>query len=932
MDNGAHFRKCDFQVHTPRDINWKGEGAVSLSERKRYATEFVAACRLKGLGAVAITDHHDMAFYPFIREAAFAETDEMGRPVDEFQRLVVFPGMELTLAVPCQALLILDEDFPESLLEQVVHAIDVTPCPSEQPKHDPTSRLEHFKALEDVYETLNKKDFLRGRFILLPHVGESGQSSMLRLGMATQYKNMPCVGGYVDGELLQHRSGKREIVAGQKKEWGNKAIAVFQTSDNRSRDFAKLGSSVTWIKWAKPTAEALRQACLARESRVAHSEPKLPALRITRLDVSNSKFMGPVNLEFNPQYNALIGGRGTGKSTLLEYLRWALCDQPPDRLSDADDDLPDFQRRRKSLVDGTLLPLDAEVEVSFLLNEVPHVVRRKVSGELQLRIGAAEFVDCREQHVRDLLPIRAYSQKQLSAVGARIEELRRFVQAPIQKELDSFQEARNTLRDQIREGFEQVRTLRTLEVEIKAYDLEQRSLEEQAISLRLSLAGLSPEDSAVINRQASYELERRFIQGIRRDTASLIDLLGKLEQGIAEVPVPFDERQVPENTGILREVHGAFSKTILEVREFIERLREEFNSGEQLAPYREGIAAWDLAQAAHAQLYAEAKSRTTAHHETLKAINLLEKRLAEVRETLDSKRRALSLLGDPLAVFAGLRSDWNKAHSDRAALLERQCVALTVGTSSRLRASLKRAADTEPLASRMRALVRGTGTRGDRIEKLQQQIETSQRPFEAWQAILDEMFPLCFMVPEEEGIAALPSTPMLDAAGFSSRDRAALTKQLEPGDWLELLLFNLEDLPVFEYEVKPGSFLPFEKASPGQQATALLAVLLLQEGPPLLIDQPEDDLNMKIISETVSTVWKSKSHRQIIFASHNANLVVNGDAELVICCDYRAAGTESGGRVKATGAIDIAEINTEIAEVMEGGVEAFKLRWQKYGF
>jgi chromosome segregation protein len=65
------------------------------------------------------------------------------------------------------------------------------------------------------------------------------------------------------------------------------------------------------------------------DSSTHHSEPRLPSVRLTRIEVSNSKFLGPIVLDFNPQYNAVIGGRGTGKSTILEYIRWALCDQPP---------------------------------------------------------------------------------------------------------------------------------------------------------------------------------------------------------------------------------------------------------------------------------------------------------------------------------------------------------------------------------------------------------------------------------------------------------------------------------------------------------------------------------------------------------------------------------------------------------------------------
>src|SRR5229473_5761390 len=81
MDKGAHFYRCDFQVHTPRDIGWSGGDAVTDSERKNYAEELILACRQKGLGAIAITDHHDLAFFPYIKEAAQNELDDAGQPV-----------------------------------------------------------------------------------------------------------------------------------------------------------------------------------------------------------------------------------------------------------------------------------------------------------------------------------------------------------------------------------------------------------------------------------------------------------------------------------------------------------------------------------------------------------------------------------------------------------------------------------------------------------------------------------------------------------------------------------------------------------------------------------------------------------------------------------------------------------------------------------
>jgi type III restriction enzyme len=159
-----------------------------------------------------------------------------------------------------------------------------------------------------------------------------------------------------------------------------------------------------------------------------------------------------------------------------------------------------------------------------------------------------------------------------------------------------------------------------------------------------------------------------------------------------------------------------------------------------------------------------------------------------------------------------------------------------------------------------------------------------------------------------------------------------MAERLASKGWADFAVLELEDVPSFEYRAREGDYISFSDASAGQQATALMFVLLNQEGPPLVIDQPEDDLDNHIIGDIVREVWVAKTKRQLIFSSHNANLVVNGDAELVVCCDYRTAGDQSGGTIKVQGAIDIDDVRAEIASVMEGGREAFTLRREKYGF
>ncbi len=251
-----------------------------------------------------------MTFAPYLRQAASQETAADGKALPTEQRLVIFPGMELTLGVPCQALLLFDADLPDDLFSLAMTALAITPSAPEESKTAQTNRL-NIQSLKQLKEELDKHAFLRDRYIIFPNVGESGQFSLLRKGLAVKYIEMPCVGGYVDGDLNQLGQGNQAIVLGRTKEWGNKRIACFQTSDNRSENHRNLGSYSTWVKWAIPTAEALRQACLAQESRVSQDPPQLPSAVIASISVSNSVFLGPIELELNPQYSALIGGRGS---------------------------------------------------------------------------------------------------------------------------------------------------------------------------------------------------------------------------------------------------------------------------------------------------------------------------------------------------------------------------------------------------------------------------------------------------------------------------------------------------------------------------------------------------------------------------------------------------------------------------------------------
>lgn len=929
VDKGAHFQKCDLQTHTPRDPAWSGAKPTSDADRRALAKKFVVACREKGLNAVAITDHHDLAFVDYIREAAEAETDDSGVQLPEERRLVVFAGVELSLGVPCQALLILDADFPSDRLPGVLVALSVDACDPADASHTAPQQLSHVGDFTVLYDLLDRHAWLKGRYVVFPHASDGGLKTLIRKGFHDKYKAMPCVGVYTDGDVEKLGEGNTRILAGEDKAWGNKRVAVIQTSDSRSDSFTDLGKFPTWIKWATPTAEALRQACLAQESRISHSLPALPNIALTRLSVSNSRYMGPIELELNPQYTALIGGRGTGKSTCLEYIRWALCDQPP--IPALTDELPDYVSRRSRLIDETLRPLKSTVDVQFSINTIPHVVRRhSETDEVFLKVGDAEFTPSKPEDIRALLPIQAYSQRQLSSVAVRLDEVTRFVTAPVMVALNDLDARGEAVEARIRENHAALQRHRAASNAITRDELAIKSLEEQAATLRGALPDLTKEDQELLSRKPAFDAADEIVK--RRE--SILDEASELLSGTRvdieglSSDLPSVDEDAPEPT-IHSKLESAIREALGEARKSLEAAERDFHSRRSPAqPIAQGVEAWRKAHETFETAYASAKARSAAHETQLQELAALESRQKELREHLATLRNEVKRIGDPAKKHATLRAEWMTLRRRRSDLIAEQCEALTQFSNGLIRASLGRGTELNRVAERFRAAVTGSGLRASKIESLFGRINEADDTFGAWLEALDELEQ--FILAGDD--AGAKPTPRSALAVLTAADIERVRARMTPDDVLEMSLVAPGDRPIFEYRIREAEYIPFQVASAGQQATALLRVLLNQPGPPLIIDQPEDDLDSQVILDVVDNIWRSKMRRQLVFSSHNANLVVNGDAELIVCCDYRAVGDQSRGQIKLEGAIDIPKVREEITAVMEGGEKAFRLRKEKYGF
>ncbi len=937
MDQGNHYKKCDLQVHSPRDRNWKGSNCVTEEEREDYSKSFVKECRTAGVNAVAITDHHDMAFFEYIKAAAKTELNEDGDSIPNDQQLVVFPGIELTFhQPPMQGLLILDADFPEALFPTVLGSLSLAQAPKEDSKTAQTIAIssDAINSINDIYKKLDGTDGVKGRYIFLPHVKDGGHKTLMREGFHEAYAKMPSVGGYVDGKFEGGGAGYLKILNGEIDAWGFKSIAVIQTTDYRAdKTFAELDTA-TWIKWREPTAEALRQACLAKESRISLVEPELPNIFIEKIDVTNSSFLSKFDLDLNPQLNSIIGGRGTGKSTILEYLRWVLCDQTEEFGKEGIQS--DILKRRNTLIDKTLMEVDGEVRVFFLVNGTRRIVKRNPKSEdVLLKIGEGEFEPVRPSQIKDLLPIQAYSQKQLSSISVRSDELKRFIEQPISKEIEEIDLKIDEALAEVKSAYQKLSLSKGLYTDLKKYEIEINSFKSQIEKLRGGLKGISESDKKILDRAKLYVNEKNRFDEISLEHSTFQDNLRPLKELLEKYKTKIsDSPEVFENKVILKILNESQSEFLVEAHKKVIELEQLYSDSTK--KYKEYHSSWLEIRNSFELEYKKAKEKSTSSKSTLTAINQLEQKIEKLELVIRKKRSVLSEVDMTDEIFNHLYKNFIDLQILKIDKLKDSTNIFTELSDSLIKADFTKTIDIERMCTEINSIFSAFSLNINKIrtEKLTELISDSPTPLVKWNEVIYELKALSEFNSAPDVQDELPHTPILDNAAFSTANKRKISETLTSEGLIRLASIKLDFLPRFFYQThnEMGDQIPFEDASAGQQATALLNVLLNQDGFPLIIDQPEDDIDNRAIENIIKNLWGSKRKRQIIISSHNANLVVNGDSELVICCDYNETSEQTKGYIKYEGSIDKKEIRDEITSIMEGGERAFKLRKEKYGF
>lgn len=162
---------------------------------------------------------------------------------------------------------------------------------------------------------------------------------------------------------------------------------------------------------------------------------------------------------------------------------------------------------------------------------------------------------------------------------------------------------------------------------------------------------------------------------------------------------------------------------------------------------------------------------------------------------------------------------------------------------------------------------------------------------------------------------------------FENDESANIKVFADGGDKLNMIL-DVQETHWDDYETILLNGGPVNEKSPGQRSSAMLPLIALAERTPLIIDQPEDNLDKRLIGRVLMKVLAElKERRQIIVCTHDPNILVGGDAEQVIVLD---AVSDKKGKVSAHGSIDNLNIVDTVIDLLEGGAEAFRSRRRRY--
>lgn len=892
FDNGANWLRADFHLHSPGVHSFKLPSGINLDsdiDKNKNVESYIEQLKNQNIKTGAITDYQQVRkdWFPLFQKKALEE------------KIYIFPGIELSINLGRKIHILFIFEFDQELeaINRFIVSLDQNPHEAllKGRQHRDINLKSNFE--ESIQSLKSKFSCL----IILPHPGdENGIIKELQPKQAAKILKI------ADGiEYLGSQDKERVFSTNIIPRDFFDNFAILENSDPKSID--EIGTKTrnnekrsTYLKLGSLSVDGFKIALHDPGLRVRlYNKPELHYDRISSIKIKGS-FLKEIRIDFNPEQNTLIGGRGVGKSAILEALRYAL------NLPIYSDE--SFRTEFVNSVVGSGGVIQILID-RFHGGKKDQYLIERIIGQLP------EVYDSARSERFEMEPKEVFSEKTIPIilgqkelyhlsldVGFQLRLIDEFIGADIQKENLEFEKLLGQLNEnanqllQIEDKLEKLeeyqQRLTTLNSHIRTYeklkvveklkrhtDLIEDEKELSAVGEKLNelneqFESLFTETESELNslKLSLKTGKSEFKNLLIRDASELVtDLYEQLKGYQTEIQKLFDKKIKDFAT-----INKKWKQSILPIKEEINQIKRKLES-EGLSPEKyESIVKEKLS----VQTIIDQLKRVTSESERLLTVR------EEIKRNIREKRHHI------FEIRKEKISELNQKLQER------------------LKIDIHFEADTRIFLDTLKNLTKGSKIREDVLQTMTNPgnktidgLELSKYMKLGQSAIIENF-----------NLTETMAKRFID--WFSNNKRLYKLETLFPADQIVVKLKVGE-----EYK-------PLEKLSVGQKATALLLLLFMQEKRILIIDQPEEDLDNRFIYEDVVKILREmKEKRQIIVATHNANIPVLGDSELITVLN----ATNDVCRIENAGSIDKKSIREDVKTIMEGGEEAFRKRAEKYG-
>lgn len=883
---------------------------------------WVQACLDQRLDCVAVTDHNTHAWIDDIKQAAMGTS------------LTVFPGVELTCDTSKVHLLVLFDkdktgqdisdflikcgidrnDFSSSDAQCTLTCLDVVNLARQAGALVIPAHIDEFNGLgllspKVIKEFFLQEDILAAQYVI-PQFADSNFVINHEFGKTYNLKYGRAEGTIGVQEIKGYFACVQEAIRNQ--------VSLVTFSDNpdstepSKHSLSGIGKTYTWIKMDKePSLEGVRQALMVTE-RVRNCFESIaipykePALWIKSIEVKGTILTkDPFKIEFNPQLNTIIGGRGSGKSSVFRFLRGAFHKiNDIKTLGEINEEQDQFFQKPNN--DKGVLKDDAEIIVEFVRDGIIHRVRYSLGQKTKVyRDENGQWMEVEDDAYINFFDFEQYTQKQVFAIAKNTNALRELIDSGTD-EIAKLKQERDDLVQKHVSTYKKLKTTKGYNPRISQLDTEIKDLQQKIENLKNSNITSIAQQQVKFTRlhekvENHFLMMQRAIQQLSEAAQKSIFPAFNTEE--------FDEVYKEEILKVFDPLQNGSTELVKTINDSLDKLTEQVNSAYQSMQETQ----FEKKRLEHNETY-EAKKKELQDR-GIDDINNYQAFTEKLKVKVNEHKELIEKTSK-IPQYEQELLNIKKSIYDRQAEITQKRQSIVDGLSTpKVKINVRKMSDSKKFERRFREIVQKGGGYGEDFGIIISKC-FPQKPVDygnTYQKIIDDIHNI----------------------------RNGQDSSLGFGGWFVRMIRELDDEQISKLETlvpddqidvlyKPngaGNFRSIVSASAGQKTTAVLTYILSQGVMPLLLDQPEDDLDNRLVCDlVVEKIKQIKENRQVIVITHNANIPVIGDAEYIVSMDSNSRYL----KIHTEGMLENHDVKKEICAIMEGGEDAFKLRASRY--